>query len=317
MSRLGRGRAKSSSSDDSQETFLEIVGDYAKRILHKAEEDTLLFLAGGVAFDILLAGVPFFLLLASGLGYVLRKSEEASITAVTGFLAELMPATFSGKGTLLDPLLHEVVRTRGSAGIVGAIAFVWFSARLFASMRVVLTRVFEDHSRRNFFVGKLVDIQATLAATLLIVGWVAISAFLAIARTSSVRALAQVGLHNPSIMGPIQYVLGRVLAFAVLSAVFFALYKLLPKRQVRREQAMMAALTSAVMFELARALFTALVHRFNPASFYTGTLSAVVIVVFWVYYAALVFTFGGLISQVRERRLAEKLSRTAPWKIPQ
>jgi len=51
--------------------------------------------------------------------------------------------------------------------------------------------------------------------------------------------------------------------------------------------------------------------------FYTGTLSAVVVVVFWVYYAALVFTFGGLISQVHERRLAEKLSRTAPWKIPQ
>lgn len=316
MSTSGQVRANASDPDGSEETFLEIVRDYAKRILGKAEEDTLLFLAGGIAFDILLAGVPFFLLLASGLGYVLRKSEEASITAVSDFLGILMPATLSGKGTLLDPVLHEVVRTRGSAGVVGAIAFVWFSARLFASMRVVLRRVFEDHEHRNFFIGKLVDIQATLAATVLIVGWVAISAFLALARTSSVQALAYVGLHNPSIIGPLVYIFGRVIAFVVLLGVFYALFKMLPKRQVRRQQAAVAALSSAVMFEIARAAFTTVVHRFNPGSFYTGTLSAVVIVVFWVYYAALAFTFGALISQVRELRLAEKLSRTAPWKVP-
>lgn len=299
----------------SEESVLSIIRDYAGRIVDKSVQDDLLFLAGGVAFDILLAGVPFFLLLASGLGYVLRTSEEASITAVTDFLAQLMPETFSGKGSMLDPLLHEVVRTRGSAGIVGAIAFIWFSARLFASMRVVLTRVFEDPERRSFVVGKLVDIQATLAATVLTVGWVFTSAYLAIARTSSVQALAQVGLHNPAIMRPITYGLGRLVAFLLLSAVFFAIFKLLPKRSVRREQAAIAALSSAVMFEIARLAFTAIVHRFNPASFYTGTLSAVIVVMFWIYYAALTFTFGALISQVHERRLAEKLTRTAPWKV--
>ena len=311
----GRARADSSATGASEETALAIVGDYARRIAEKAQQDDLLFLAGGVVFDILLAGVPFFLLLASGLGYVLRKSEEASITAVTDFLTQLMPATFTGKGTLLDPVLHEVVRTRGSAGIVGAIAFVWFSTRLFASMRVVLTRVLEDPERRNFFVGKLVDIQATLAATVLTVGWVFTSAYIAIARSSSVQALAKVGVHNPAIMRPLTYGLGRVLAFALLSGVFFAIFKLLPKRSVRREQAAIAALSSSVMFEIARLAFTAVVHRFNPASFYTGTLSAVVVVMFWIYYAALTFTFGALISQVHERRLAERLARTAPWRI--
>jgi membrane protein len=311
----GRARAASSATDESDESVLSIVGDYARRIAAKAVQDDLLFLAGGVAFDILLAGVPFFLLLASGLGYVLRQSEEASIMAVSDFLTQLMPATFSGKGTLLDPVLHEVVRTRGSAGIVGAIAFIWFSARLFASMRVVLTRVLEDPERRNFFVGKLVDIQATLAATVLTVGWVFTSAYIAIARTSSVQMLAQIGLHNPAIMRPLTYGLGRLLAFALLSGVFFAIFKLLPKRSVRWQQAAIAALSSAVMFELARLAFTAVVHRFNPASFYTGTLSAVVVVMFWIYYAALTFTFGALISQVHERRMAEQLKRTAPWRV--
>ena len=44
-----------------------VVADYANRVWCKAASDDLFFLAGGVAFDILLAGVPFFMLLASGL----------------------------------------------------------------------------------------------------------------------------------------------------------------------------------------------------------------------------------------------------------
>ncbi len=63
-----------------------------------------------------------------------------------------------------------------------------------------------------------------------------------------------------------------------------------------------------------RAAFTAVVRHYNPASLYTGTLSAVIVVVFWIYYGALMFTFGGLISQVHERRLAEELQRTLDWK---
>ncbi len=314
MASSGRTSADPSAFDASRESVLAIVGDYARRVYNKAEQDDLFFLAGGIAFDILLAGVPFFLLLASGLGYVLRTSEEASISAVSDFLTQLMPATFTGSGTMLDPVLHEVVRTRGSAGIFGAIAFVWFSTRLFASMRVVLTRVFEDPERRNYFHGKWVDVQATLAATVLAVAWVFTSAYLAIARTNSVQALNSFGLHVPAIMRPVTYVLARALAFLLLSGVFFALFKLLPKRRVRWQQAAFAAVSSAFMFEIARAAFTAVVRHYNPASLYTGTLSAVIVVVFWIYYGALMFTFGGLISQVHERRLAEELQRTLDWK---
>ena len=64
-------------------------------------------------------------------------------------------------------------------------------------------------------------------------------------------------------------------------------------------------MTSAVLFELARSAFTLVVHRYNPASLYTGTLAAVIVVVFWVYYAALIFVLGGEISQVHEDRRAD------------
>jgi membrane protein len=294
------------------DTPAALVAAYARAILHKAGKDDLFFLAGGVAFSILLAGVPFFLLLASGLGYALNTSPDASTGAAVDFIQNLFPATSTGRGSLLDPVLHDVVRTRGTAGTLGAVAFVWFSTRLFGSMRSVLLHVFEVPRGHGALFGKLFDVVMTMVTTLLVVLWVAVSAYIALARSSGVELLSRLGLHAEQVMLPLTYLAGRAIAFAVLAAMFFALYKLLPNRKVRIEQALVGGVTSAALFEIARALFTAMVHRYNPASFYTGTLAAVIIVMFWVYYAALVFVFGGEVSQVYEHRHLQRLAASSP-----
>jgi len=288
-----------------------VFWDYVTRIWKKSARDDVLFLAGGVAFDILLAGVPFFLLLASAIGYVLNKSPNASNTAVADFLQQLFPSTFTGDGSLLDPVLRDVVVTRGKAGLFGAIAFVWFSTRLFASMRSVLTRAFDEPRSRHILLGKLIDVGATMVTTGLIVAWIAVSAYIALARSNGVTVLSEWGLHNEYVMRPITYTLGRIAAFALLTAVFFAIYKWLPTRRVRWQQALIGGVTSALLFEFARKIFTAIVEKLNPGSLYTGTMTAIIVVVFWVYYAALAFILGAMVSQVHEHRLQESLQPPA------
>ncbi len=291
------------------ESSLAVVAAYAKGIWNKAGQDDLFFLAGGVAFSILLAGVPFVLLLASGLGYVLNKSDEASHSAAIDFIQNLFPSTFSGDGSLLDPVMHDVVRTRGTVGVFGAIAFVWFSTRLFGSMRSVLLHVYEVPKGHGIVWGKLFDATLTVATTVLIVVWVAVSAYLGLARSNGVALLSQWGLHADSVMQPLTYVLGRVVAFILLGGLFTVLYKLLPNRPVRWEQAAFGGVTSAVLFELARSAFTYVVHRYDPATWYTGTLAAVIVVMFWVYYAALIFVLGGEFSQIYEERHLLRLEK--------
>lgn len=296
-------------SGERGETLLAAVGDFARRLWHKGGRDDLFFLAGGVAFSIVLAGVPFFLLLASGLGYVLNDTAHTASAAVAGFLQDLLPDTVSGDGSVLDPVLQEVVGTRGRAGLFGAIAFVWFSTRLFGAMRSVLTRVFEETDSHGIVWGKLLDIYATLVATALIVAWIVVSTYIALARSSGVQLLSELRLHNQQVMGPVVYIAGRVLASVLLALVFFALYKLLPRRHVRWQQAAVGGVASAVLFEIARNAYSYFVHHYNPASLYSGTLSAVIIVVFWTYYAALVFVLGGEVAEVYEQR---HLERTMP-----
>ncbi len=73
--------------------------------------------------------------------------------------------------------------------------------------------------------------------------------------------------------------------------------------------ALLAAVFTSTMFEIAKNVFTAYVAEFNPGSIYTGTLYALVIVVFWVYYAAMIFILGGEVAQVYELRRVRRLQR--------
>jgi membrane protein len=72
---------------------------------------------------------------------------------------------------------------------------------------------------------------------------------------------------------------------------------------------MIAATFCSVMFEIARNLFTAYVQNFNPGSLYTGTLTAIVVAVVWVYYASVIFILGGEVGQVAELRRVRRMQR--------
>src|ERR1035437_3147683 len=288
---------------------LAVAGAYARALWDKAGSDDLFFLAGGVAFGIQAAGVPFVLQLASGLGFALNTSDEASHAASVELIQNLFPATLGGTGSLIDPVMHEVVRTRGTVGVFGAVAFIWFSTRLFGSMRSVLLHVFEVPQGHGIVLGKLFDIVLTLATTLLTVLWVAVSAYIALARSSGVELLSRWGLHTEQVMLPLTYIAGRIVAFVLLGALFTVLYKLLPNRPVRWKQAAVGGVSSALLFELARNGFSFAMKHYNPASWYTGTLAAVIVVMFWVYYAALIFVLGGEFSQVYEHRHLKRQER--------
>ena len=74
--------------------------DYAKRVWDNSGEDNIFFLAGGIAFNILLAAVPFILLLATGLAYLLNQSADASSQEVSALVGRLRPPSADVATTL-------------------------------------------------------------------------------------------------------------------------------------------------------------------------------------------------------------------------
>ena len=275
--------------------------DYVKRVWDNSGEDNIFFLAGGISFNILLAAVPFALLLVSGLAALLGASEERSSATIIAFIDGLLPAHEESPSSPIHRLLLDIIKSRGSVGLYAAIGFVWFSTRLFGSLRTVLAEVFDVEQERGIVGGKIFDMQITVVATLLFVAYTFISAYLAVGTSRGVAVLGRIGVEK-DVMGALEYRIGQLLAFGVILLMFFALYKFLPNRRIRWQTAGLAALTASLFFELAKYLFDSYVKAFAPGSLYTGTLYALVIVVLWVYYASLLFIIGGEVAQVYELR---------------
>ncbi len=282
--------------------------DYAKRVWDNSGEDNIFFLAGGIAFNILLAAVPFCLLLVTGLATLLNHSLNASVDEVLSLVDRFLPPHVQSTDNAIHRLVEDAMRAPAAVSVWSAVGFVWFSTRLFGSLRSVLADVFDIESERGIIAGKLFDIQITIISTVLVAVYTVLSAYLAFATTRGIQVLAGLGLRR-DVMGGLEYTLGRLLAFVFIGLMFFALYRFLPVRRIRSSTALVASLFTATMFEVARGLFTAYVTHFNPGSFYTGTLYAIIIVVFWVYYAALIFILGGEVGQVYDLRRVRRLQR--------
>jgi membrane protein len=249
------------------------------------------------------------LLVVESAAWVLNQTPDASAAEVRRLVDLLLPPHPEGPETPIHLLLDTLLRTRGALGVYSAVGFVWFTTRLFGSLRAVLAEVFDIEHDRGIVLGKLFDVQVTVVATALMIAYFAISVYLAVATSRGIAVLQQLGIRT-EVMGGLEYVLGRLLAFLFIVLAFYAAYKYLPNRKITWKQAFIGAATTGVLFELARNLYTYFTARFDPGSLYTGTLYAVISIVFWVYYASLIFILGGEVGQayaVRRRlRLAKE-----------
>lgn len=251
------------------------------------------------------------LLLVTGLTYILPIFFHQPVNSraeVADFIDRLLPAHQHGPNSSLDKLVDDLLRTRNSVTVYSAIGFIWFSTRLFGSLRTVLAFVFDIETERGIVAGKIFDVKITVIATLLFVASVTMSTYVALATHSGVTALETLGLRQ-DVMGRLEALVGQGLAFFFIAVMFFALYWYLPVRRVRAKAAWIAAAFTSVAFEAARIVFAYYTQTFNPASLYTGTLTAIIVVVVWFYYAAMIFILGGEVGQVFELRRMRRVQR--------
>lgn len=302
------------SSTDTMRTSLRNIGstlrDYAKRVWDNSGEDNIFFLASGISFNILLAIVPFLLLFATALTYLSHEPTALVVVRVAELMDRFLPARGDGHESAVTQLVIQIVKSRGAVSVYAAIGFIWFSTRLFGSLRSVLCSIFDIEQDRGIVEGKIFDVRVTVVSSLLLVVYTALSAYLAIATTRGVSVLADFGLRQ-DVMGRLEYSIGRILALVFIVALFYGLYKFVPNKRIRWQTALLAASFTGAAFEIARVVFAMYARSFRPGSMYSGTVAALVVAVLWVYYAAVVFILGGEVAQVYELRRMRRLQHEA------
>ncbi len=97
-------------------------------------------------------------------------------------------------------------------------------------------------------------------------------------------------------------VLGNAVTLGLYVLVFALLYHYLPDRRVAWKRAFIGGAITAALFVLGRWAIGLYLAKAAPASAY-GSFGTLVLLLIWLYYAALVFFTGALVTAVMDHRL--------------
>jgi membrane protein len=269
---------------------------FSARVYNKAGQDDIFFLAGGIAFNILLGAIPFFLLLVAVFEFVLRLTSSDPQRALVEYVYNVLPESEDMRVFVLqqiDALLAE----KFNFGILGLLLFVWVSTRLFGSLRSALRSIFDIQEDRGIIAGKIFDMKMVVIAGTLFAANTSISLALTAVQSFGIELI---GLSQNGVVQQLRLLYAQIVAYASIFLMFFLIYRYLPARRVPWRIAAVAATFSSVVFELLKSAFALYVqYAANYESTY-GVVATTVVIVFWVYYAAAVFVLGGEVGQVYE-----------------
>lgn len=279
--------------------------EFIRRLWTKSYEDDVLFMAGAVAFNLLVAIAPLLVLGVGVSGYVLARRFGDPTSAIMRLVTDLVP-TASGDvdiTAMVGGLVETLLAQRGGLTLFGAIFFVWVATRLVGSLRATLKEIFDVGRGRGIVEGKIFDIKVVILAVLLLT--------LNLGVTITFEAAVRFGVGTLGLAAPLQYftrrTAGIALAFGSIWLLFLIIYRYLPLRRIPWRTALVAATWAAVGHELLKAGFAWYATEVADYGTTFGNLATVAVLYFWIYYEAVVFIMAAEIAQVYTMRKAAKV----------
>ena len=279
---------------------------YIGGLFHSLHSGHLFLSAAGIAYSIIISSIPLVLLIFSVLGSIIDPStiEEQVNNAINEIIPYHASAEYMKRFILSR--IPEVVQYKSLAGWIGSFGLLFTSTWLFSSMRTILNKIFKVEETKSAVVGMLRD----FGMVILILIFILFSTFLLpiinffISLTEEIEILKQFGL------GTLTNNLVTYLSLVLMFIIFYLFYKFIPYGKLGPLVSFIAALWATILWEIVRLIFEYYVVNFLALNKLYGTFLFFAVVMFWIFYASIVFLLGAEIGQLyrerREMREAEK-----------
>lgn len=276
--------------------------EIALRTWKEGGKDNIGIVAAGVAFYAFLALVP--LLGAIVLTYGLFV-EPATVLRHAGSITSMVPGE---AGTLISEQLINVVQTSGGKkglGLLIALAIaIWGARNAASSIITALNIAYEEEEKRGF-----------VKVTLLAIGMTVGAVVLALLAGGAMAVLGYIQHLFPD-MGPIGAVFWRVVTYLLLGAAAAAAVATLFRYGPSREKAKWTWLTpGSILFAAVWILLTLgfgfYVSNFGNYGATYGSLSAIVVLLTWLYFSSYALLFAAELNSEIEHQTARDTTDAA------
>ncbi|KPJ84255.1 MAG: hypothetical protein AMS19_01260 [Gemmatimonas sp. SG8_23] len=277
--------------------------EFVRRLAEKCDDDEIFFMAGAIAFNLVLAIFPLVILGIGILGFVLARFGDPAEHVLSLLTGNLPQGAGLELTAFVERLTAGLLARRTGYTIAGSVFLYWVATRLSGSLRVALREIFDIGSKRNPVHAKLFDIVAVL------VGFVLLAANLGItlAITTGVKYGGTAFGVGGAGLSSLERLIGYGLSFVSIWILLLLLYRYVPYRPIERRTAIVAATFTAMAHETLKFGFSWYATEVANYGSTLGNLATVAVFFFWIYYESLVFILGGEIAQVSTMRKASRV----------
>jgi len=251
-------------------------------------------MAAVVAYYVLFSIIPALALLIATFGVMLEDPRLRA--SVTRQALDLLPLGTADNRSLIASALNAVRHSKAGLSLAGLLGLAWAALGMFGAARWALNRAFRVEGRPGVLRGWLADLVAALMMGLVL--------FLSLAITGALEWLRARALHEAAWtsrpLGWTWTVLPFVLPTVFTFLAFLLLYRFVPNVRHGFKRVAPAALTAAVLFELAKHGFAWYVRAFSRYKSLYGALGGVMLFMLWVYLSAAILLYGAEIASAQE-----------------
>jgi membrane protein len=224
------------------------------------------------------------------------QQREAAVNAMFALLGG------SVGEEVLKSQVDSLARTAGQAGLIALLLAMWSASSVFSAVRSGIAAVWGVHSRQTLVTGKAIDLALVLVVGLLLIISVAATAVLATLIQLSSRLLGgEVDTPSKTLIG-----FGAVfLPGAISFLAFMLIYRVAPRIQLRFSDVWLGALIAALLFQAVQLGFAVYVSHFAHYQRVYGSLGAVIALLTFMYFSAVILLLGAEITRAAMPESAE------------
>ena len=249
--------------------------------------------AAAIALYAILSVIPLFILTLLLVSQTFGADPGIQKKLLEG-IRQFIPS-FSG-----DLLMQfgQIEGKKELLGWAGIISLIWFSAMIFSAIETAMNIIFRSKTYRNYFLAKL------LAIAMIPLGWTVGILSVGITYVAAILSRQPLIVQGGVFFLPEVYgIFFRYLIPYFFTVLFFTVvYKAIPSAKVGLKSALIGSAIFSTLMEIAKQFFTWYIASYTRYHVIFGSLEAVVILVIWVFYVALILLFcAELISSYQRR----------------
>ena len=258
------------------------------------------YMSAAIAYYAFFSLFPLSLALIAVFSLVLGI-EGVEEQVITG-LQEQIPVLAEADDAFLKNFFESIKGGRTAGGVVAIIGLFWVSQQVFSAVRKSINVIWGINKPRPFFTERLMDIALMFGAATLLFASVLISAVI-----TDIQQFSAIWLPDAPTSDPVLWQRSAVFIPLVLSfTVFLTLYWWLPNMKLRFKEVWPTALAGAAAFEISKAVFVFYLRNMsNVANNIYGGVSAIIVLLIFVYVSAIILLVGAMLTSRYAFYLAE------------